>query len=142
MVSSIENDLIFLFDPEQILPFQVRVNLGVMAMKGYSTLPHIQNIHQMQLNILPRTSLFCDAGVGALYPFIQLVYSKSHQQGGFSFRWCWHHFNYRIYIVEKKSSQRKGKQRVDNSCICMVEMTESQSSFCLFIKKINQFQIW
>ena len=37
--------------PKQILPLQVRVSLGVMAMKGYSTLPSYPELkphHQMQ----------------------------------------------------------------------------------------------
>ena len=41
MISSIVNDQIVLFDqlvwPYQVLPLQFRVNMEVIAMKGYST---------------------------------------------------------------------------------------------------------
>ena len=47
--------------PEQLLLLQVRVDLGVMAMKEYSTLsrtleqePH----YQMQFSVIPRTPFF------------------------------------------------------------------------------------
>ena len=52
MVSSLENDFIFLFDtliePLQMQLIRVRVDLGVMAMKEYSTFhkaPVLQEPH-------------------------------------------------------------------------------------------------
>ena len=55
MFSSIKNDQIFLFDlfmrPKQVLPLQVRENLGVMIMKGYSTFskaPRLEPCHGLR----------------------------------------------------------------------------------------------
>ena len=44
-----------------MLPLRVRVDLGVMAMKGYSTFPRALELephHQMQFNVMPRTPIF------------------------------------------------------------------------------------
>ena len=43
---------------KQVLPLQIRVDLGIMAVNGYSTLsrsPELESHHQMQFSILPRT---------------------------------------------------------------------------------------
>ena len=60
----------------------IRVNLGIMALKGYSTLsrsPELEPHHQMLFSVIFRHSLQC----GCLTPLqrMQSVYSKSHQQG-------------------------------------------------------------
>ena len=47
--------------PKQELLLQIRVDLGVMAMKQYSSLPKSQELqphHQMQLSIIPKTLFF------------------------------------------------------------------------------------
>ena len=43
--------------PKQVLQLQVRVDLGVMAMKGYSTFPRSPKLephHQMQFSVISR----------------------------------------------------------------------------------------
>ena len=48
-------------EPKQILPLQVRVNLGFMPMKGYYTLlrpPELEPHYQMQFSVILRTPLF------------------------------------------------------------------------------------
>ena len=45
-------------EPEKVLPLWVRVDLGVMAMKVYSTYlraPELEPHHQMQFSVIPRT---------------------------------------------------------------------------------------
>ena len=62
-------------ESKQILSFQVRVDLGIMAMKEYSTLPRsleLELLHQMQFSIIPRTLL-------TPLQSIQSVYSMLHQ---------------------------------------------------------------
>ena len=76
-----------LFDPYmghwQVLQLQVKVDLGVMAMKWYSTLNRpleLELYHQMQFTVIPRIPLF-----GRILPLCmgtQSAYSMSHQQGG------------------------------------------------------------
>ena len=47
--------------PKQVLLLQVRVDLGVMKMKGYSTLLRSLELkfhYQMQFCVIPRTPLF------------------------------------------------------------------------------------
>ena len=46
--------------PKQVLPLRVRVDLGVMAIKGYAThprSPQLEPHYQMQFRIIPRTPL-------------------------------------------------------------------------------------
>ena len=45
-----------LMGPEQVLPVRIRVDLGVMKMKGYSQ--DLEPHHQMQYNAISRTPLF------------------------------------------------------------------------------------
>ena len=55
-----------LFDQEQVLPLWVRVDLGVMAMKSYSTLPEspeVESRYQMQFSVTPKTGLFLGGGI-------------------------------------------------------------------------------
>ena len=45
-------------EPKQVLPFWVRVDLGIMTMKGFFTLsrsPEQEPFHQMQFSGIPRT---------------------------------------------------------------------------------------
>ena len=45
--------------PKQVLPLLIRVDLGVMAIKGYSTLPRSQELepyYQMQFSVI---SILC-----------------------------------------------------------------------------------
>ena len=61
MVSSEVDNLILLCDP-QLLQFRSRVELGVMAMKEYSTflkVPERESHDQIQLSIIPGESLEC-----------------------------------------------------------------------------------
>ena len=47
--------------PEQILPLWFRLDLGVMAMKGYFTLPRapeLESHHHIQFSVIPRISFF------------------------------------------------------------------------------------
>ena len=53
--------------PQQVLPLWVRVDLEVMAIKGYSTLPKAPELelnHQMQYSIISRT-------LGGSYPSVE-----------------------------------------------------------------------
>ena len=66
MQFTVKPKTLFLFDPyivvKRVLSLQVRVNLGVMAKKWYSTFPKAQELEshdQMHFSIKPRTlSLF------------------------------------------------------------------------------------
>ena len=47
--------------PSQVLPLQVRIDLRVMAMKGYSILlrpPEMEPHNQMQFSVILRTSKY------------------------------------------------------------------------------------
>ena len=47
--------------PEQIVPLQFRVDLGVMVMKRFFTLPRLPELeprHQMQFTVMPKTHLY------------------------------------------------------------------------------------
>ena len=49
---------------KQVLPLQVRVDMGLMTIKGYSTFPRSQDLephHQMLFNIILRTILFWES---------------------------------------------------------------------------------
>ena len=51
--------------PGQELTLWIRMDLGVMAMKGYSTLPKLPELkpyHQMQFSVISRTPLFFGGG--------------------------------------------------------------------------------
>ena len=52
--------------PSEILPFWITVNLGAMAMKGYSTFhrsPELEPHHKMQFSVIPGlTFLVCVCG--------------------------------------------------------------------------------
>ena len=53
--------------PYQLLPFRVRVNLGVMAMKEYSTLLRASEMephHRMQFSVILRSPIFSCYSVG------------------------------------------------------------------------------
>ena len=70
-----------LFDP-QVRPIQVRVNLGVMVMKEYSTLlksPGLKPHHLLQLSVITKIPLF---GVCGSYPstggIVSVFYARSH----------------------------------------------------------------
>ena len=55
------------------------VDLGLMAMKGYFTLPRspeMESHYQMQLSVIPRTP-FSDGGLTSLL-YMQSTYSKIH----------------------------------------------------------------
>ena len=59
-----------------MLPFQVKVNLGVMAMKGYSTSPEgpgLEFHYQMQFNVISRTLV----GEGVLSSEADVFYSSN-----------------------------------------------------------------
>ena len=48
--------------PQQVLPLKIKVDLGIMAMKGYSTLPRSPELephHQMLFSIIPGSPIFC-----------------------------------------------------------------------------------
>ena len=65
-------------EPELVLTLWVRVDEGVMTMKGYFILPkcpELELYHQMQFSIIPRTVLF---GGLTLLQEIQSAYFKSH----------------------------------------------------------------
>ena len=45
-------------EQQQILPLQVKADLGVMVMKGYTKLPRapeLETLHQMQFSVIPST---------------------------------------------------------------------------------------
>ena len=63
---------------------RVRVDLGVMTIKGYSTLPkspELEPNYQMQFSVILGALSF-EWWVLTLYWRIQSVYSEPHQQGG------------------------------------------------------------
>ena len=79
MVSSFENDK-FLFDPlmgpKQVLPLQLRVDLGVIVMKGYSAFPKaswLEPCYLMQPSVISKILvgkgilLLCRDAVGVFY---------------------------------------------------------------------------
>ena len=43
--------------PKQVLPLQVRMNPGLMAMKVYLTLPKLKPHHQIQFNVISMTQM-------------------------------------------------------------------------------------
>ena len=69
--------------PQQIQPLLIRVDLEVMAMKGYSSFPRSPKLepqHLMTLSVTPRKILFG----GGLTPMqeTQSTYSKPHRHSG------------------------------------------------------------
>ena len=66
-------------EPYEELLLRVKVELGVMAMKGYSVIPKsLEPRHQIQFSLIPRPLLLVD-----LTPRqgILSAYSKPHRQG-------------------------------------------------------------
>ena len=64
----------------QVLPLQMRVNLGAMAIKGYSAFPKAQHYWSLTIrliNVISRTLIWW--GGGGSYPSaeMQLVYSTA-----------------------------------------------------------------
>ena len=52
-------------EPQQVLPFRVRVDLGVMVLRRYFTLLkslELELHHQMQYRVIPRTLPFVGRG--------------------------------------------------------------------------------
>ena len=71
-------------EPEQVLPLWVRVDLGVMAMKAYSTLPifpELEPHYQVQFSVITRTFLWWAGGLAPTLQEMQSAYSKPHPQG-------------------------------------------------------------
>ena len=66
---------------EQILPLQIRLDVGIRAMKGYTTFPQIQN--QMLFNAIPRTSnvvnLVLQQGAQVIFCIYIYIYIYIHR---------------------------------------------------------------
>ena len=76
--------------PWQVLPLRVRVDLGVITIKGYSTFlryPELEPHHLMQLRVIPGTPLcmtrifnLSNIGIGLAYFKPQRVFRPCRQQ--------------------------------------------------------------
>ena len=124
MVLMIENDEIFLFDPqmgpEQVPPLWVRVDPGVMAMKGHSTFPkapELKSHRQMGFIIMSRI-LIEDRSYRSAE--MQLAYSIQPQPTG-------------IYKERGERLYECGCMYVCMYSICRVTFTYSQSFFKCFV---------
>ena len=73
-------DLFYLMvEPKQVLPFWVRVDLEVMAIKGYFALPRsseLQPHYKAQFSVIPRTLLLGVPHSFGLVPHLSKTLSK------------------------------------------------------------------